>query len=200
MGEYTLLIFSIKLSSPLPSLGISPDRQKTTERGPPAGKGSGDILGRADATRSIESVILERFIMKKIPLLVIVFLFAILPCAHAQNPTQEIREIVSSLVTDAAAKYSVDRDFIWRTLWCESRFDFSAIGDHGTSFGIGQIHQPAHPEISTEQAFNAAFSIDFTAREMSVGNAWKWSCFKKIFGTIDPRLPRLIAKENESME
>ncbi len=134
--------------------------------------------------------------MKKISLLAIVFLFASLPCAHAQNPTQEVREIVNSLVTDAAAKYSVGRDFIWQTLWCESRFDFDAsnITRREHSLGIAQINLKAHPEISSDQTFNAAFAIDFTAREMSIGNAWKWSCYKKIFGAIDPRLPRPIAE------
>lgn len=66
-------------------------------------------------------------------------------------------------------------------IFCESSNNPKAIGDGGTSFGLSQIHLPAHPHITKEQAFKPEYAIEFMAKEMSKGNAWKWSCWKKLY-------------------
>ncbi len=84
---------------------------------------------------------------------------------------------VDRMVTEASFKFGADAVMLWTILWCESRFDYNAIGDHGTSFGIAQIHLPAHPEITKEQAFDPLFSIYFLAKEVARGRAWQWTCW-----------------------
>ncbi|MCL4512643.1 MAG: transglycosylase SLT domain-containing protein [Candidatus Eremiobacteraeota bacterium] len=36
----------------------------------------------------------------------------------------------------------------------ESGFNPSAVGDNGTSFGLGQVHTPAHPDYNVQQALH----------------------------------------------
>ncbi len=93
--------------------------------------------------------------------------------AGAANPMD-----IPILVFRSAEKYDVNPGVMFKTLECESGYRTDAVGDHGTSFGIAQIHLPAHPDITKEQAFDPDFSIDFMGKEMGKGNAWKWTCFK----------------------
>ncbi len=53
----------------------------------------------------------------------------------------------------------------------ESSWNPSAVGDQGTSFGLAQIHLPAHPDVSKEQADNPTYAIFWTAKEL--GAAYK---------------------------
>lgn len=61
---------------------------------------------------------------------------------------------------------------------CESNFVEDAVGDGGHSFGIAQIHLPAHPEITQEQATNKYFATWFLVSQIAEGNKWKWTCAK----------------------
>lgn len=56
------------------------------------------------------------------------------------------------------------------------------IGDRERSFGLVMLHIPACNTwegecITYEQAINPEFSINYLARELSIGNGWKWTCF-----------------------
>jgi len=51
-------------------------------------------------------------------------------------------------------------------------------GDRELSFGLAQIHLPAHKNITYEQATDADFSIKFIASEISQGRGWQWSCYR----------------------
>lgn len=62
-------------------------------------------------------------------------------------------------------------------VYCESRFDYQAIGDSGTSYGIAQIHLPAHPDISKKQALDPYWSLTWMANEWSQDRANEWSCW-----------------------
>jgi hypothetical protein len=64
---------------------------------------------------------------------------------------------------------------------CESGWNPKAIGDNGRSFGLVQIHLPAHPDISKAQALNPTFAINFIVDEFKRGNQWKWTCYKTLF-------------------
>lgn len=81
----------------------------------------------------------------------------------------------------SADKYGANSDVLRDVLTCESGLRPDAVGDHGESFGIAQIHLPDHPNITIDQALDADFSIDFIAREFSIGHAWKWSCWKILY-------------------
>lgn len=63
---------------------------------------------------------------------------------------------------------------------CESQFQNDAVGDSGTSIGIAQIHLPAHPDITKEQARDPYFSLSWMGSEWLDGRAWEWSCWKKL--------------------
>lgn len=54
------------------------------------------------------------------------------------------------------------------------------VGDREMSFGLVQIHLPAHPSVSYEQAIDPRFSVEFLARNISQGRASMWSCYKQI--------------------
>jgi len=79
-----------------------------------------------------------------------------------------------------ADKYDVSSSTMTAVIKCESSFNPNAIGDGGTSFGLAQIHLPAHPLVTREQANDPDFAIEFMAKEMSLGNSWKWTCYKML--------------------
>lgn len=54
------------------------------------------------------------------------------------------------------------------------------VGDREQSFGLVQIHAPAHPGITKEQALDPEFAIDFLARNIAAGKASMWSCSKML--------------------
>lgn len=57
----------------------------------------------------------------------------------------------------------------------ESSFNHLNVGDHGTSFGIFQIHLPAHQDITEEQAENIVFSTEWSVSQLKAGNCSIWS-------------------------
>ena len=50
------------------------------------------------------------------------------------------------------------------------------IGDRERSFGPGQIHEPAHPNITREQAVDPDFTLDFMAENVANGRSGMWTC------------------------
>jgi len=72
---------------------------------------------------------------------------------------------------------------MYQTVKCESSFNPKAVGDHGTSIGLSQIHLPAHPDITKKEAENPDFALQFMASEFSKGRQWEWSCYTKLFKT-----------------
>lgn len=96
------------------------------------------------------------------------------------SPTRNVPHTIA-LVDRYSGIYGVDAYIMRRVIMCESGYDSKAVGDGGTSFGLSQIHLPAHPEITKEQAFNPEFAVEFMAKEMSAGRAWKWTCFKMFY-------------------
>ena len=101
-----------------------------------------------------------------------------------QNKTtikKEKQSEIETFISYYSNKYQVNEDEMLATAKCESELNPLAIGDKGQSIGIAQIHLPAHPEITKEQALNPIFSIDFMAKEFKKGNKWKWTCWRNIF-------------------
>jgi len=54
------------------------------------------------------------------------------------------------------------------------------VGDREQSYGLVQIHLPAHPNITKAQATNTDFATDFLAKNIAAGHASMWSCFKTL--------------------
>ncbi len=90
---------------------------------------------------------------------------------------------IQQAIVASADQYGVSASMMTAILKCESGMRPDAVGDHGTSFGIAQIHLSAHPDVTKEQALDPLFSIDFLAREMKANRVWQWSCHKIIYGT-----------------
>jgi len=93
------------------------------------------------------------------------------------------------LIVEASQKWHVSRETMTDIVRCESGFDqniqsrhLRPDGSREQSFGLVQIHLPDHPEVTKGQALDPAFSIEFLARELSLGNGWMWTCFKIISG------------------
>lgn len=64
----------------------------------------------------------------------------------------------------------------------ESGWNSDAVGDSGRSFGLAQIHLPAHPHITSAQAKDPKFALNFIVDEFKKGNQWKWTCWRAIYG------------------
>lgn len=55
-----------------------------------------------------------------------------------------------------------------------------SVGDREQSFGLAQIHLPAHTHVSKEQATNPFYAADFLARNLAVGRGGMWTCAKQL--------------------
>lgn len=87
-----------------------------------------------------------------------------------------------AIVRAYAAKYAVLGDELYGTLKCESNLRSNAVGDHGTSYGVAQIHLPAHTDITKSQALDPFWAIDWAAREFSLGHQTMWTCWRNLYG------------------
>lgn len=79
---------------------------------------------------------------------------------------------------------------------CESQYDIDVqsqhrytptnvpkgykVGDREQSFGLVQVHLPAHPNITKAQAIDPEFAVEFLATNLAAGNGNMWSCMKTI--------------------
>lgn len=63
---------------------------------------------------------------------------------------------------------------------CESSWNEKAVGDGGTSFGLVQIHLPAHPEVSQRKAEDPEFAINFLVNALKNGDGWMWTCYRNL--------------------
>lgn len=100
------------------------------------------------------------------------------------------------LIYKAADHYKVSATTMMAIINCESQYSVSIqsqhtyhagnvpkgykVGDREQSFGLVQIHLPAHPSVTKEQAVDPHFAVDFLAKNMSAGRASMWSCYKTI--------------------
>lgn len=85
------------------------------------------------------------------------------------------------IITSYAIHYGIPAQPLIKTLTCESGLNKDAIGDNGTSFGIAQLHLPAHPEITKAQALDPLWSINYAAKQFAEGHQKLWSCFNELY-------------------
>lgn len=104
----------------------------------------------------------------------------LVPLARAEAPDAIPRVPIEEYASYIAQKYALDERLFKKVIWCESRWEPSAIGDSGHSIGLVQIHLPSHPDITRIQALDSYFAMDFMAQEWTKGNAKKWSCWRLI--------------------
>jgi hypothetical protein len=87
--------------------------------------------------------------------------------------TNDVRAIVLSEARKAGVNPRL-------ALWIaskESQFNPDAVGDNGTSYGIFQIHLPAHPDITIASATDPQFATSWAMRQILAGKVSMWSTF-----------------------
>lgn len=83
------------------------------------------------------------------------------------------------MITLSSKKWGVDRRVVADVIQCESSGNPNAIGALG-EVGLVQFYLEYHPSVSREQALDAEFSIDFLAKQISLGNGSWWSCYETL--------------------
>jgi hypothetical protein len=83
--------------------------------------------------------------------------------------------ILTDFISTEAVISGVDPQVALSISKSESHLNPNAVGDHGTSFGMWQIHLPAHQDISKEQAENIIFSTEWSMSQLKEGNCQIWS-------------------------
>ena len=100
------------------------------------------------------------------------------------------------MIRAKAAEYNVGYNLMVSIVACESNFSSTiqsrhrytkdnvprgySVGDREQSWGLIQLHLPAHPNITKGQALDPYFAIDFLARNIKAGKANMWSCYRKL--------------------
>lgn len=103
------------------------------------------------------------------------------PVSIPPSPPTYSTSTVAAYIKDAAQQHGLNPIAFSKVIGCESNFDASAVGDQGTSFGIAQIHLPAHPDIATSSALDAEWSIDWMAQQWAAGHQGMWSCYHILY-------------------
>lgn len=87
-----------------------------------------------------------------------------------------VREMVLCMVEEAG----FDREVADAVITCESGWNPGAIGDSGKSWGLWQIHQPAHNlgSASFDPYQSTLYAIGLLRSNRSWGH---WSCHRKLF-------------------
>lgn len=100
---------------------------------------------------------------------------------QAQTPDE-----VRGLLREAAAEYGTPADRLIRVVACETgnTFAASAVGDHGTSHGLAQLHAGGLLDSGPSSFYGRGFSNPYDAVQatrymawaFSAGLASHWSC------------------------
>lgn len=100
------------------------------------------------------------------------------------------RSTIEKMVLDTQKKYNLS-DRFYGTMQCES-MGFQNIqskvpkknGPNGRedSWGVPQIHLPAHPNITRTQAMDVRFAIDWAGKQFALGRERMWSCYTLKYG------------------
>jgi hypothetical protein len=53
-------------------------------------------------------------------------------------------------------------------------------GQREQSFGLAQIHLPAHPSVSYQEAIDPHFAVEFLASGLAQGKHNMWTCYRLI--------------------
>lgn len=85
------------------------------------------------------------------------------------------REDPKPLIFYYADKYQVSREKMDKIVFCESQYIETAVGDHGHSFGLAQLNNPASKGVTIEQANDPDFALDYMAKHLR-NHTDRWSC------------------------
>ena len=122
-------------------------------------------------------------------LCIVIVMFLLTNIAHSETlvfPQVEEPKTLDQLITFYSLKYNVKESVMRKVISCESSYKIKAVGDNGKSFGLVQIHQPSHPYITQEQAFDPHFALDFLAKNLAKGKGNMWTCYRLHFPQLSP--------------
>lgn len=77
-----------------------------------------------------------------------------------------------------ASQHGLNTNHFLATIQCESNWNPTIEGDDGNSLGIAQISMLYHPEITSQEAKDPTFALNWMAEEWETGNASSWSCWR----------------------
>jgi len=86
---------------------------------------------------------------------------------------------IAEAIFSAAAEYGQDPWYMLRIAACESHFDPYAVGAMG-EIGLFQIFPDEYAEYGVTDAYDVWDASYATARQFSLGNAWRWTCASRI--------------------
>ena len=114
-----------------------------------------------------------------------------------EKPPEPLRVLKTTAPTGELANrllywaeiYDVSFEEMDAVINCESGWDTKIQSQHkykGTdiqekSFGLVQIHLPAHKTVTKKQAQDPDFAMEFMAKAFSQGNQDWWTCFNDIY-------------------
>lgn len=96
------------------------------------------------------------------------------------------------LIEEKARFYGADPAKMRATIECETAGTWDTTiqsyarykgGTREKSYGLSQIHLPAHPHVSHKEATTPEYAITFMAQHFGENNAQIWSCYKQMFGS-----------------
>lgn len=88
----------------------------------------------------------------------------------------ETKEDYIDYIYKRASEGGFEPNSVIKTIECESNFNTNAIGDNGTSYGLVQIHLPAHTGVTKEQATYPQFALDFIIEAFKHNQQRMWTC------------------------
>ena len=88
------------------------------------------------------------------------------------------KEELIDITYGIADEHSVSRETMQKVVECESNYVVDAVGDHGYSHGLVQIHSPSHPSVTLEQANNPHYALTFLAEHLKMGKGYLWTCYR----------------------
>lgn len=88
------------------------------------------------------------------------------------------KEDMRAYAVREAREEGVSSSVVLAVIQCESQWHVFALGDHGHSRGLVQIHNLYHPEVSDEEAYDPKFAIHFLIGALKKGQGNQWTCYR----------------------
>lgn len=81
-----------------------------------------------------------------------------------------------------ATRHNLNVGHFLAVINCESGWVIDAEGDHNTSFGLAQLHNPVRDwGITIEQANTPEIALEIMAEAWEKGEQSRWSCYNNLY-------------------
>lgn len=98
-----------------------------------------------------------------------------------EKPKYETKAEIAKYIWEQAEANGINPELFLRVANCESQLNPKAHGDKhiGNSYGLWQIHQPSHPEVTYEQATDVEWSTQYAVK-LFKQRPTAWTCYRLI--------------------